>query len=129
MGEAKCTEKPERKVTSIIIVWLLKCFVVDFANLGEVSGGSFAWVGVSLVKYVNHKPLTPLRAMPRRPIRKTVIMINFPEKTRYNVIFVANVEGQKCTDNWPQIWRYISFYPGSFYQDLCFSDQATTHSA
>ena len=48
----KCIEEPECKVTSIITIWLLKCFVVNFANFGEISGDHFAGVVTSLVKYV-----------------------------------------------------------------------------
>ena len=45
----KCIGEPEHKVASIITAWLPKYFVVDFANLGEISGDRFACAIASLV--------------------------------------------------------------------------------
>ena len=32
------------RISDFYTAWLLKCFVVDFANFGEISGGNFACV-------------------------------------------------------------------------------------
>ena len=41
------------KISDFITVWLLKCFIADFADFGAFSGGHLAGVAISLVKYVN----------------------------------------------------------------------------
>src|SRR5436190_23425744 len=40
------------RISDFYTTWLPKCFVVDLANFGEISGGHFAYVFTSPMKYV-----------------------------------------------------------------------------
>ena len=45
------------RVSDFDTAWLLEYFVVDFANWSEISSDHFAWVIISLVKYVTLESL------------------------------------------------------------------------
>ena len=56
------------KISDFNTAWLLKSFVVNFANYGEISGGHLAGVVTSLVKYViaiHHKYKSRPQCLPR----------------------------------------------------------------